>query len=429
MAVNFSLLPDEEPLADHGPSHFLWSVVFVLMALGLSLIVLWLWPTSLSAHTWKFWATLVLVPAGIPALLILRHWSHYEGYRLDVEMRNEAVRHYRERVFEAASRPLILLGAAYRFSASAEDNDAADLRSGTTVLKTRELIVPDHEPAKVRWLDVPGSALTPGEKADDMERHRKATAWLFDELLNDLGTKIKAVPSRLNLRVCLLVSNQLPRSDNESIWRTCWERRSLPSAPLMELPSNFDLYALDTWLDEIIGERRHDSRLIIAVQLHPLLYNSPPTGSAETGAAVLLAPPSIALQTGGPHCRHLFRPVRCELHSLGDAVPSALLWAATEARAVQHLWQTGLPADVTTLLKDSSASAQFYASSTNLDDAVGDAGVAAPWLALACANATLSNVVTPQAVFVGNGKNVDCCIVRCLEETPTQARAAVPIAL
>ncbi|MGE8454873.1 MAG: hypothetical protein ACN6OP_30550, partial [Pseudomonadales bacterium] len=91
MAVDFSLLPPEEAVSERPPSRLAWTVAFFLMVLVGVFAVLFFWPKDMPTHTWKFWASLVLFPVGIPVWIVLRRYSVYEGRKLDTALHNEAV--------------------------------------------------------------------------------------------------------------------------------------------------------------------------------------------------------------------------------------------------------------------------------------------------------------------------------------------------
>jgi hypothetical protein len=98
-------------------------------------------------------------------------------------------------------------------------------------------------------------------------------------------------------------------------------------------------------------------------------------------------------QRNGSHiegCLH--RPVEQSEQTLVDALRTTLRWGCTEAQDVSDIWQTGLaPADKPALL-ETSVSIELNASNTDalsgfhdLDLAIGHAGNAAAWLAIALA--------------------------------------------
>jgi hypothetical protein len=413
MAVDFSLLPTEEPVADDPPSQRLWTIVFFVLVLIGVFVVLLLWPKSLSTHTGQFWIALVAFPVGIATFVILRRYSVYEGRKLDAVLTNEACRTYNERVFDAARIPLALVSAAYRFSADPVQNRIDAIRSGLVKLETQASIARDGEPVKARWLVVPEVNLAPGLKEHDRNRHRQVTKWLFDKLFDDLASSLQTLPLRIDLGVQLAVSGLLTRKENEALWQECWCDRQLRRASFTELVAGpVDLNSLDVWLDQLIETPSKEARLIVAIQLHPLLSGSPPAGAAEAGVALLLIPDALASQFNVAHTAKLHRPVRAPYARSNDALSHALKWANLTAADIPGGWQTSFDSTQAGMLRASAVQSGLTVHPTKLDQTVGDVGVAAPWLAVACAADSLSTDIPSQIVFAGQTENLDCTVLR-----------------
>ncbi|MBB1634268.1 hypothetical protein [Cupriavidus sp. UME77] len=412
MAVDFSLLPKEEPEPGDPPSLLIWTIVFLVMALACAIAILLSWPRDLPTHTWKFWASLILFPVGIPAWIVLRRYSHHEGHRLDVLMRNEVIRRYNERVFALAARPLALLGAAHRFSSDQSENATRTILSGKVTLETQKPIASDSGPTKARWLVVPGVPLGPGGKEADARRHREVTRWLYSELLADLANRIQSLPSRVDLSVCLWVSGGLLRKDHVALWQACWREHQLRDMRLSEETEPAGLDVLDGWLDQLAGGEGREARLIVAIQLYPVLSKTPPVGAAEAGVALLLMPGE---QAGGLQVvseASLHRPVRGPFDQSDGALSHAVKWGDIAAAEIPGGWQTGLDATQAGVLREAAVHLGLTARPTDLDQTVGHAGTAAPWLAIACAAGSLSGDVQSQIVFAGQPGGVDSAVVR-----------------
>jgi hypothetical protein len=413
MAVDFSWLPHEEPIPVDAPSRLAWMIAFVVMVLAGGFAVLLLWPKNIPTHTWNFWMCLILFPVGVPALIVLRRYSVYEGRKLDIVLSNEAIREYKTRVFEAASVPLALVGAAYRFSADAGQNAIEGVRTGALKLETREPIARGGEPAKGRWFVAPEVACLPGGKEDDLNRHRQLTQWLFTELLNELTAAIQALPRRLDLSVHFAVSSGLTHQENETLWQACWRERQLRPVRLAEAAAQAeDLTMLDAWLDQIIEASCQEARLVVAIQLHPLLSEPPPVGAAEAGVALLLAPDAQAERFNVVRSANLHRPVRGSFDQSSHALLHAMKWAKVAAADIPGGWQTGVDAAQYGQWRKPAVQLGFTAHPTNLDQSVGYAGVAAPWLAIAGAAASLSETVQAQLILAGQAESLDCAVLR-----------------
>lgn len=413
MAVDFSLLPAEEPFEHKPPSKLTWIMVFAAMVLLGVATILVIWPKTMTTHTWTFWASVLMFPVGIPTFVVFRRFSVYEARKLEVELRNEAARAFNEHVFRAASMPLALVGAAHRFSATAEDNAPGAIQKGTLALKTQVPIARDAEPVKARWLNIAGMRSTPGELTEEAERARQVTTWLFDELVTELSARIQALPPRVQLAVRLLVTNGLPPEANLKLWEERCANKSLrPMVVTSTTDAPDDLMALDRWMDAVLGKKEQHAVLMVAIQINPLLAASPLPGAAEAGVAVLLLPDALAHQHGVVRVASLHRPVRGLAERPQVPLSTALRWAGVSAERISGAWQTGLDETQGGALRETGVKAGVIVRATDLDQGVGHAGIAAPWLALACAFASLTEEASEQIVSVCRKGCIDCAVLR-----------------
>jgi hypothetical protein len=383
------------------------------MVLAGVFLLLFFWPQGMPTRTYKFWACIVLFPVGIPAWIVLRRYSVYEGRKLDVAMSNEAVRAFNARVFGAASVPLVLLGAAHRFSSDPKENAAEHIRSGNLALKTQDPVAKTGDPVKARWLTIPGMPDKPGSLEDDRRRRRQVTAWLFGELLDELMSRIRALPSRVPLKICLSASNGLTPEENEHLWHECWFARALRPADFMretQFPPN--LMMLDAWLDGTLANAHLHAMLLITVQLHPLLARTPPSGATEAASSLLLVPSLLAEQYQMPRIADLHRPVQGLVDQPGDALSNASRWAGVEPAQIMSSWQTGLDAVATGSLREAAVKLNLTARTTDLDQTAGHAGIAAPWLALSCAASLLTGEISEQIIIFGRENDVHCAVMK-----------------
>lgn len=429
MAVDFSLLPSEEVPHDKPPSRFVWTVVFFVMLLCGVFVVLYFWPKNLPTHTAKFWITLVLFPVGIPAWIVLRRYSVYEGRKLDVELRNEAVRAFNERVFQAASIPLALIGAAHRFSAQTEENLVDAIRGGSVTLKHQASLAAKGDTVKARWFVTPD--MPTSSSGIDGDRHRQwhITQWLMDELLDDVAGCVQSLPVRVPLIVQLAVCNALAREENAQLWRESWHARALRRANLAEpVKPSPDLMMLDTWLDATLQQARLHATLVIAIHVLPVLAKTPEDSTAEAGAALLLMPEALARKHGVPATAFVHRPVRAPLKQPAHALTHAVQWANVEAAHIPNGWQSQLKANQAGPWLDAAKQQQLAARLTDLDQTVGRAGIAAPWLAMACAAAALTPDTATQLVLATQDTHIDVAVLKhpSPTHTPNPPRRETP---
>jgi len=414
--VDFSLLPPEDSVPEPAPSRRVWGIVFVVMVLVGMIAVLLLWPDGAETRPWKFWTSMILFPVGVSMWIVLRRYSVHEGRKLDADLYNEAARRYRERVFEVASIPLAVMGAAYRFTADKEANAVGGIRSGTVKLMTQEPIARNAEPVRARWLAVPGMKSEPGKKEEDLVRQQQVTQWLFAELLDALVPRIQRLPDRSDLVVHLGISNALTARENEALWWECWYGRELRRATVVSPADGWaDLMALDAWMDQEAVQQGRQARLYVFVQLHALLSRTPPAGASEAGVALLLVPDAFASRHQLPRVANLHRPVRGSVDQSNTALANALKWGGVGASEIAGGWQTGLDAKQAGALREAAVRLGLNTPATDLDQTVGHAGMAACWLAIACAAASLSPAVRSQVVLAGiagKAESVDCAVLR-----------------
>lgn len=412
MAVDFSLLPQEDTQHVEAPSRFLWAIAFFLMLLAGGFAVLLLWPKDIPTQTSKFWITLTLFPVGIPTWIVLRRYSVHEGRKLDIALRNEALRAFNDRVFEAASIPLAILGAAHRISSDPRVNAPERIKEGSVTLNAQDPIAKYGDVVTGRWITVPGTQNTAGGEEIDLRRRHHVTTWLFNQLLDDLLPTLEAIPSRVPLSVHLSIANGFAPEANEALWLDCWDKRTTRSIEIIQsttLPS--DLIMLDQWMDAIIGNEDIHTTLIVTIQLNPLLAATPSDGTAEAGVAVLLAPDALASRYSLARQCNLHRPVRGTVDQPGESLSHALQWANTTGDRVTTAWQTGLDAAQAGSLGLPARKLALNPRITNLDQTVGNTGRAAPWLALACAASTPRGELDKQIIFSGQGTKVDCAVL------------------
>lgn len=412
MAVDFTLLPEETPAYNRAPSRRSVIVVFLVMVLAGATALLVLWPAQQSTQTWKFWVSLALFPIGIPAVLVMRWQSLHAGRRLDTEVHNDLVRQYRERVNGVAARPLALLGAAYRFSSDPEENAVESLRTGRIRLVTRQPVASAGDPVKARWLSLPDVESVPGDQAADCGRQQALTRWLYEALIDEMTEHIRLIPAKVDLVVHLCAARELGHQACADLWTTCWQQRRLRAMRCAAEDASCDLATLDGWLDQIAGGNAREARLIVATRLHLLLSESPPPGSAEAGAAVLLMPVELAQNHQLRYNATVHRPVRSLPAAAKDNLSHALRWGGVAPADVSQAWQTGMNAAQTGVFRVAASQLDLPLLPADLDTTVGHAGSAAPWLAIALAANALVGKDQNQLVLAGSGENVDIAVVR-----------------
>lgn len=425
MAVDFSLLPREERPADKPPSRWLWTAIFVAMLLAGVFAVLVFWPKNLPTHTAQFWLTLALFPVGIPAFITLRRYGLHEGRKRDTELHNAAIMAFNERVFQAATIPLALIGAAHRFSAKTDENAVNNIRIGSVKLKHQISPAAKEDTVKARWLVTPGMPALPHGIEDDRRRQRHLTQWLVGELLDELSSCMQPLPARVPLVIHLAIANALTHQENAQLLWEGWHARALRRADLADpTETSPDLMMLDTWLDETLRQASLHARLVIAIQLQPVLVKTPESGSAEAGVAVLLMPQAMARRHATPVKAMVHRPVRAARSQPDNALAHALQWAKVDASDIPSGWQSQLKTDKADPWLEAANKQRLAARMFDLDQTVGHAGIAAPWLAMACAAASLAPGIATQLILAVRDEHLDSAVLKqpATPHTPTPPR-------
>jgi hypothetical protein len=411
MPVDHQQLPGEEPESAAAPSKLVWVSVFVvLLAVGGAATVL-LWPKHMPTNDWRFWTALVVLPSALASFIVSRSFSAYEAAKLDVQARNEVASAYNQRVFDAASRPFSILAATYRFSCDRKENSLGGVRDKSMKLVSQAAIARDAPPVHARWLMVPSFELAAGPLTADKKRHIEAAKWLFAELLDELAQAIKALPQRTSLDVHFAMSSLLSTEERDGLWNDKWEKLNLRPADIAINDSNVDLMTLDGWLDRTIETAENKAQLILAIQLTALQSASPSPGSAEAAVALLLLPKVEATRHRLVSEADLHRPVRGRFEQANEALRPALKWAGSEAPDIKGIWQAGFDATQWGHVVSEGCLLGLSNDAIKIDQSIGFAGVAAPWLAVAVAAKSLSDTAPRQIAFAGSEHTFDCAVL------------------
>lgn len=437
MTLNFSQLPEKIAVPDQRPSAWFWTVVFLVLTLAGVVTILLLWPKGMPTQTWKFWITLLVFPAGLATLVVLHRYGMYQGKVLDAEIYNEVCEVFTEEVVSFASRPLAVIGCAYRFSEEESVNALAltgiqdqslslpifsSTNSGASPLKARQLVTTEQSLLLVAEQSAALNVMdqkTDGE--DELARQQAALAWVFAQLQESLAESFRLLPQSLPMAVQLKVASIVLPEAVKEIWQSAWEKHRLRSVQLAILSEEEDssLKMLDTWLDHAHQQDQQQARLIVTVQLHASVAGVPPADSAEAGAALLMLPAALARHYQLTPSVWLHRPQRGALDQSDHAIVHALKWADVTGADIASVWHADCRSEQCDALRDHTSALGLTTLGGSIDTAVGLTGVAAPWLATCCAVAAAQLGSQPQLVLLGlpdtNGQ-MDCAVVR-----PSQA--------
>jgi hypothetical protein len=219
---------------------------------------------------------------------------------------------------------------------------------------------------------------------------------VLQQVLDDLRQTLLRVPDQAPLALLLQVDSGLPESLLRRVWRHAWQTSGIRQSTVPV--EGLGLDALDQWLDQRIDDQA--MLLVVAVQFAP----ENPEGSAEAAVAVLLG--NRLTQNTLVPIAYLHRPEQ-ERESNPDpllyAARQALDWVPLPSTAIERVWRAGVDgarsadlAQVATQLEWSSKDPQGVG---NLDELLGHAGSASPWLAIAAATQTIERGAGAQFIF------------------------------
>jgi hypothetical protein len=384
MPVDFDKLPPKEAEPDKPPSRFVWTIVFFVITLAGIFAALFFWPKGEPTQTLWFWICVTVYPTGAAAFVVLRRYSIFEGRRLDAIAWNEARERHMNAVFEEASRPLAVVAAAYRFASDAIDDTFDKLLDGAIRLEPRIAPKPDTPPVNARWFDKPYVDENGERFKSDDERRRRVREWVFGALIDEVGEAVRALPSDLKLAVQLVLPDVAKTDEALVSWDEQWAKRDLRPRRAEVLPEPPTLMYLDAWLDRINHKVDQQARLLVFVQLSPVLQALPEDGSTEIGLALLLMPEAVQRRAQIQPVARLHRPNGSDGCTVDVALERALRWGRVEPAAVSGIWQSTLGRTAANAATAAVVKAGMSAKPANIDYMAGQAGDVSPWFGVVC---------------------------------------------
>lgn len=258
------------------------------------------------------------------------------------------------------------------------------LLKGTKVLKAQPARTGEASLIHSRWMD---------DSNDGLE---VLLLRLLKQRLADVAPILAQAPADKPLALLLEIDCRLPDTQWRPAWKHAWQASGIRQSTVPVEGHGLD--ALDHWLDQRIDDQA--MLLVVAVQFAP----ENPEGSAEAAVAVLLGN-RLTQNTLAP-IAYLHRPEQ-ERESNPDpllyAARQALDWVPLPSSAIERVWRAGAGgarnadlAQVATALQWPSKDPQGIC---NLDDLLGHAGSASPWLAIAAATQTIERGAGAQFIF------------------------------
>lgn len=407
MPIDLARLAPRQILPTDRPSKLVWAVASLLIALGAMIFALALWPKDMPTKTLWFWVCIVIFPTSLPSFIVLRRFSIYESRVLETHAWNSVCEQYEAKVFERASEPVAVLASAHCFSADETENSLVRVAEGALGLGSQASIALPGS-IRARWLAPASVNLFKGPQEADATRQAEVLGWIFKKLIAGLADSTATLPRNNGLLIQLSVSPIQKDLDIEDLWCRAWRAHVLPDAVTLVHVEAITPMILDEWLDEPDSNEDSAARLIVAVQMHNVLSDNPPSGSAEVGIALLLARKKAVVHGGLHPVALLHRPVCASDATFASGLSSALRFARALATDIHSLWQTGFDGGASTRLLCSVKDFGIHLPSDpqgqhDIDQTVGFGGAAAGWLALICAAEAARTSEAPQLVAQGAG--------------------------
>lgn len=401
MPVDFERVPPRVQVPPPArPAPILWAIlIVVIVALGATLTVV-LWPKGAPSNTLWFWCCVALFPSFAWLFLFSVSRGITHARRCEAIAINHVSDRFEQERHTLASRPLVVLGHAWCFSALDKDNDAESVVNGSLQLGTRPSAAQPGTDVNARWLEIPGAPFYPGNKLVEHRRHQAVSSWLLERLVDHVGSGLASLPAHtvLHVDVC---SRSLAKLAEVQVRL---QELILAKAPTLQLKINaseehFPLFHVDDWHDQI---QPREARLLVCLQLRKAISALLQDGVAEAGIALLVAQPGIVLNTPS---LHLHRPAKGKADGKHEASDLAVRWCRANAAQVRTIWSHALPDDVMRRVK---ASPQFNQSAQQVDisTTIGNCGGAGAWLATALALELVRLNGSPQLVLSQQGDDL-----------------------
>lgn len=365
------------------PSPLRWFIALAIMVSG-SVILMMIFGRHIESQS--FW----LIALGVPATL----WSAVVGGRLTIWMLKDMKANGFDKCREAwilsetrrARRALQILDVAFTTGHLAErQSDVANELLNNTRLIT----------AQSNWLGSKGMRMS-RIAAHSNDTPSSLITRLFEQLIEKLSLRLTLCSDKTSLSVFFDISSIVPRSEVLRLWEKAWAESEMPFP--IEYLGGAGPGVIDNWLN--IHFKESAMLLVVALQVAPTNADN----SAEAGVTLLFG--NRLTQETLPPLALLHRPDPSSVDGLESGMRMAAYNVPIKDGIVRHLWLSGLNdqqhAQVVVHQKKSPAQAVEGDSVINLDSAMGHAGAAAPWLAIAAATEIAQRTQSPQMIICGD---------------------------
>ncbi|WP_323134151.1 hypothetical protein [Serratia ureilytica] len=334
----------------------------------------------------SFW----LIALGVPAAL----WSVVVGGRVTIWMLKDMKANGFDKCREAwilsetrrARRALQILNVSFTTGHLAErQSDVAN-----EIFNNTRLIA-----AQPNWVGTEGLRMS-RIAANPNDTPSSLITRLFEQLIENLSLRLTLCSDQTSLSVVFDISSTVPRNEVLRLWEAAWAESEMPFP--IEYLGGTGLGVVENWLNVHFKE----SAMLVVVSLQVAPENA--DNSAEAGVALLFG--NRLTQEVLPPLALLHRPDPSPAEELESGMRMAAYNVPINDGIVKHLWLSGLNdqqhAEVVVHQKKSPAQAVEGDAVINLDSAMGHAGAAAPWLAIAAATEIAQRTQSPQMIICGD---------------------------
>ncbi|WP_254617416.1 hypothetical protein [Burkholderia metallica] len=383
------------------PRVALWLVVCACVIAGAAAYTLATWPKGVPAGTVWFWIRVLGFPVLACAIAYGFRLLYFERERERQDAEHEQWLDDCAEATRFAQEPVALLASGYLCSLGSVDVAGA-MVDGVRPLESG---VPAAGGEALRH-----TALRLIDDAALADRY----ASCFRELLAMIDDALDALPPALPFEIRLDCPTNIKADVLRDIWQRCWAQTGHRAADVFVLAHDESVMAVDAWLDAYGGPALEKYTLFVAAQL----YDKPHAGSAEAAVALLFGWTQTAQRNGAPIRALMHRPVERSSDAVLDVLRIGVQWGHAKPEQVKDVWQTGLASADKPALLVAASELELGASNTDdlsgfhdMDLAIGHAGGAAAWLAIALAAEHAVQSGTAQAIAT-RGRELRVAVVQ-----------------
>lgn len=403
MPVDFARIPPRETVPDVSRLSILgWGLLLCLLTVACATMAVFIWPGAKSDIV-LFWFCAIALPIFTWSFLLCCRIAYLYGRINSALATNKTCDAIEARCHVSSSEPLAVVGHVWKFSSDEEENALDGLVEGKTKLRPVSSRTTPNTDVIARWLDVPGREFYAENALTEHARQMVVCEWLLNEMVSALASQLRALPSRVSMKVELCIDSMLDAAGvGETVLVLLKKALRTPHITLTSPVRELSLFRADSWFDDMHPDSIH---LLVAVQLRNAVSETLANGVAESGSMLLVSSPSMAQRLGEKFPLWLHRPVKGTLDKLPETLELAICWGRASSDEVGTTWLTGLSEEATRTIRSSS---QFGSKTGNvsLDTSVGNVGIGRAWLATTLGAANAAATEKPQLVIVQEGNDL-----------------------